>query len=1042
MDQLHPITSTVQNVQMVPVGSVSSKPASVHSMKPNEQMRFLEPMAHYGSGGLSASMSGSGLYVMPKANYSGFQQMAVPNNVMRGDMGPMFSDPKSQSLQMPAKRKSPMANLPDHPRVAMPSMKFGQSEHRPWLNTSAPNNSNFQHQVQSPTGAAAHYKRTTQFQAGPPKSGSQKSSTPRSHPSQGQPFSRVHNESNESVRSKLRESISAALALVTEKEKSFSKEGTSATAGSISSGQMQECYQSAEIASSISPAELSGENPKEAKEDCSTQSETNAKSQLTAVATNVGESPQTHENTGQELNMIDLLPDDESIAGNFFVKDDLLQGNGLSWVLDFDAWVAEKESHDPKKQKVGENRGGSQEVKESFSPQDLALQIELELFKLFGGVNKKYKEKGRSLLFNLKDRNNPELREKVMSGEISPARLCSMTAEELASKELSEWRIAKAEEFEQMKILPDSEIDLRRLVKKTHKGEFQVEVEEDDVSVEVSVGSSSFPRRQTEANDTKSQTGQISDGDQKETVNEKNNSEEQNLDCTITIPSNESTDLMQGLIEDELKDAEFLPPIVSLDEFMESLHSEPPFENLPEDAGKTKSPENDHSEGPSESKSAKLSPDHHMSATSKTQDNLDAKDPKPDGFIKPTDSHPKTEVSPPATEVKADRIWEGSIQLSISSKISVSGFFKSGEKTPTKEWPHIIEIKGRVRLDAFEKFLQDLYKSRSRSIMVMHVILKEREGADSDALSQVVDSYVADDRVGFAEPVRGLEVYLCPNHPKILDRIGKHLAKDQKEGALTLSGEDKGLIGVIVWRKAHVSPNSSSHHKHSLKKHQQEHYSSRRHNHHHQDRNINVKSSSNLTPKYPPLASTKAAHFATPIKVATDEDDLPPGFGPPASQDDDDLPEFNFSGGLSRSFVSPNQKPVVSQSHNRPADQMRQLIQKYGQNGAGLVVKSWKDDDDDDIPEWQPQVPLPPAPTQTQHSYHALNQPMLQHLINQQQQLLRLPLQQSQAPLQPPMPAAFQQTSGAPAWPQQQQLSGVWMNPQQGQFYGTQSKGF
>lgn len=42
----------------------------------------------------------------------------------------------------------------------------------------------------------------------------------------------------------------------------------------------------------------------------------------------------------------------------------------------------------------------------------------------------------------------------------------------------------------------------------------------------------------------------------------------------------------------------------------------------------------------------------------------------------------------------------------------------SGEKASTKDWPRTIEIKGRVRLDAFEKFLHDLHKSRSRSVMV------------------------------------------------------------------------------------------------------------------------------------------------------------------------------------------------------------------------------------------------------------------------------------------------------------------------------------
>lgn len=45
----------------------------------------------------------------------------------------------------------------------------------------------------------------------------------------------------------------------------------------------------------------------------------------------------------------------------------------------------------------------------------------------------------------------------------------------------------------------------------------------------------------------------------------------------------------------------------------------------------------------------------------------------------------------------------------------------SGEKTSAKEWSTSLEIKGRVRLDAFEKFLQELPLSRSRAVMVSHV---------------------------------------------------------------------------------------------------------------------------------------------------------------------------------------------------------------------------------------------------------------------------------------------------------------------------------
>ena len=80
-------------------------------------------------------------------------------------------------------------------------------------------------------------------------------------------------------------------------------------------------------------------------------------------------------------------------------------------------------------------------------------------------------------------------------------------------------------------------------------------------------------------------------------------------------------------------------------------------------------------------------------------------------------------------------------------------------------------------------------------------------------------SYASDERLGFAEPAPGVELYLCPPH--ILDMISKHLSKDPKE---LYDSTDNGLIGVVVWRKLHISstisPNSSSHHKHSLKKQQ------------------------------------------------------------------------------------------------------------------------------------------------------------------------------------------------------------------------------
>ncbi|CAN7000789.1 unnamed protein product [Brassica oleracea var. botrytis] len=101
------------------------------------------------------------------------------------------------------------------------------------------------------------------------------------------------------------------------------------------------------------------------------------------------------------------------------------------------------------------------------------------------------------------------------------------------------------------------------------------------------------------------------------------------------------------------------------------------------------------------------------------------------------------------------------LQLSVSYVISVIGILKSGEKTTAKEGPMLLEIKGRVRLDAFEKFVRELPNSRSRAFMCF--VCKEAcSKTQQETISEVVDSYSKDERVSFAEPVSVVELYLYP----------------------------------------------------------------------------------------------------------------------------------------------------------------------------------------------------------------------------------------------------------------------------------------
>ncbi|KAG7973113.1 hypothetical protein I3843_07G213200 [Carya illinoinensis] len=406
--------------------------------------------------------------------------------------------------------------------------------------------------------------------------------------------------------------------------------------------------------------------------------------------------------------------------------------------------------------------------------------------------------------------------------------------------------------------------------------------------------------------------------------------------------------------------------------------------------------------------------------------------------FRPRNSHANSEVVPPTGVSKGDHVWEGSLQMNTSAKASVVSIFKSGERTSAKEWPSSLEIKGRVRLDAFEKFLQDLSLSRSRAVMVVHVVLVEGSPESEHAgLREVADSYVLDERVGFSEPAPGVELYFCPPQKRTREMLGNILTAEHIEA---LNNIDNGLIGVIVWRKAQltsrISPNSSSHHKHK-----KQNVTSRRH------QETNIDSSFKPKPPNPPRGLTPTNLTPSP----DEDDDIPPGFGP---RDEDDLPEFNFSGGSVPSSQRKSAQNIsgasnsVFQTPARPVDQnqMRELIHKYGQpkpdgpsgnwldnRGFGVAVQPWNDDDDD-IPEWQPQqASLGQLPSSQQSSIHSFHQPLLRaHLVDQ-----------------PPLGSAPQQPSHQagtwwvpPVQGNSQQPSNLGCQPNVvGEFYGVPGRG-
>ncbi|KAI4306567.1 hypothetical protein L6164_029832 [Bauhinia variegata] len=67
-------------------------------------------------------------------------------------------------------------------------------------------------------------------------------------------------------------------------------------------------------------------------------------------------------------------------------------------------------------------------------PIRVAVAVESVLFEKWGPSNGAQKVKYRSLMFNLKDQNNPDFRRKVLTGVVKPEWLLNMTSEEMASE--------------------------------------------------------------------------------------------------------------------------------------------------------------------------------------------------------------------------------------------------------------------------------------------------------------------------------------------------------------------------------------------------------------------------------------------------------------------------------------------------------------------------------------------------------------------------------------------------------------------------------
>lgn len=103
---------------------------------------------------------------------------------------------------------------------------------------------------------------------------------------------------------------------------------------------------------------------------------------------------------------------------------------------------------------------------------NISTEIESQLFKCFGDTGQKYKNKYRSLIFNIKDAKNQTLWRRICEKSISPYQVVRLSPDDMASQELALWREREAKH--QLDMIKKSELELlncnRQYVFKTHKG--------------------------------------------------------------------------------------------------------------------------------------------------------------------------------------------------------------------------------------------------------------------------------------------------------------------------------------------------------------------------------------------------------------------------------------------------------------------------------------------------------------------------------------------------------------------------------------------
>ncbi|KAI7751647.1 hypothetical protein M8C21_026207 [Ambrosia artemisiifolia] len=330
-----------------------------------------------------------------------------------------------------------------------------------------------------------------------------------------------------------------------------------------------------------------------------------------------------------------------------------------------------------------------------------------------------------------------------------------------------------------------------------------------------------------------------------------------------------------------------------------------------------------------------------------------------------------------SSEKAAEQLWEGTLQLSSSVTLSAVAFFKSGEKLVGNNWPEFIEVKGKVRLEAFEKYVQDLPRSRNRGLMVTSICWNEgSSNIGLNGMKEVAKGYKKSSRVGFAHLLSGIDLYICPRSDPIITILAKY---GFFKGMSVLDDKPDSMIGCVVWRKnrplnpvGNTSDGKSSSPSLTQPQDSPPGFSSKQ------------GSEKKLSPEKTE-SSQRDEPLSLPLTIAYAEVGHNKGSSSSSAEvdscsnlvvkkrpfEDDDLPEFDFGVTCGKSTLVSKPLNSPKKLDNSPLIQLPAVVNAIERNNSndGLLKPSLKKTklfDDDDMPEWRPPElhnQLPPQST-------------------------------------------------------------------------------